>query len=348
MYDMILTTDWSFLKSSIDVNDACDNIKEIIHHGIQLKSFKISERKIQLIRTINDITQICTMNNLNLTPKFWSFVQSKRSTSRIPGTVFYNDQTIRTPQSVVNGFSNYFSDVYLLSDPSYKEQDVLINNIHVQINSISENDIIQASKKLKNKMTSGIDNVPSFVVKDCISAFAMPLCIIFNLILKTKQYPSIWKTTKICPVLKTGDPSLITNYRPIAILCNFGKLLEIIIYDNIYSSIKCIISPSQHGFLQEKSTTTNLVCITQYIAEALDCHGQVDVIYTDIQKAFDQIDHFLLLSKLSNIGFSFNILTLMESYLLGRRQFVEYGGCRSTSYLVYTLAVRKELYGMTY
>lgn len=85
--------------------------------------------------------------------------------------------------------------------------------------------------------------------------------------------------------------------------------------------------------MENRSTVTNLTCITQYISNILDKQGQVDVIYTDIQKAFDHVDHFLLLTKLDHLGFSSNMLSLIKSYLMCRRQFVEYGGFRSDEYL---------------
>lgn len=264
--------------------------------------------------------------------KFWTFVQCKKSRSRIPGSMYYNNINYDSPQAVVDGFSNFFSDVYLPSDPSHSTANLSLNNTHIHINLITEQEIIEAAKKLKNKLTSGVDNVPSFIVRDCINAFATPLRILFNLILSTNEYPNIWKTTKICPILKTGDPSVISNYRPIAILCNFGKLFEITIYNNVYCSIKGTISPHQHGFMEKRSTVSNLACITQYISEALDLQRQVDVIFTDIQKAFDQIDHYLLLSKLKAIGVSETLLPLMKSYLIDRIQFVEYGGYRSESF----------------
>ncbi|KAK9886313.1 hypothetical protein WA026_015824 [Henosepilachna vigintioctopunctata] len=183
--------------------------------------------------------------------------------------------------------------------------------------------IIRASKKLKNKFTSGVDHIPSFLVKDCIHSFAKPLSLIFNIILRNILIPKIWKVTKICPVLKSGDAALITNYRPIAILCNFAKIFEIILYDSIYRSVRTLVSPHQHGFMKNRSTVTNLACITHSLSETLNDRGQIDVIYTDIQKAFDQIDHRILLSKLKAIGFSSQLLNLMQSYFSDRFQYVK-------------------------
>lgn len=378
MYEMIQVTDWSYLESYTDINDACEHFYDTINNVLNtcvpvykennrtyppwfnleiinnirkkdrahknykkfntnfyLEQFKTLRSLIkQQTKTAYEVYIHDLERNIHSDPsKFWSFVQNKRNKSRIPGSVHYNNITHDTPQSVVDGFASFFSDVYLQSDPSHKIPLLSLNNAHVHIKPITDEDIINAAKKLKNKLTSGVDNVPSFIVKDCIYAFVTPLRFLFNLILRTGIYPDIWKTTKLCPVLKTGDPSLITNYRPIAILCNFGKILEVIIYENIYSEIKGLISPYQHGFMEKRSTISNLTCITQYISDTLDSQGQVDVIYTDFQKAFDKIDHFLLFSKLKAIGVSEALLLLMESYLLNRMQSVEYGGYNSRSFL---------------
>ena len=378
MYEMIQVTDWSYLESFTDINDACEHFYNIINNifntcvpvykqnnrtyppwfnleiinnirkkdrahknykkfntNIYLEQFKTLRSLIkQQIKAAYETYIHDLERNIHSDPsKFWSFVQTKKNRSRIPGAVHYNNVTYDTPQSVVDGFASFFSDVYLQSDPSHKVPLLSLNNTHVNIKPITDQDIINAAKKLKNKLTSGVDNVPSFIVRDCIYAFIAPLRFLFNLILTTGIYPDIWKTTKLCPILKTGDSSFITNYRPIAILCNFGKLLEIIIYEHIYCEIKSHISPYQHGFMEKRSTISNLTCITQFISDTLDSQGQVDVIYTDIQKAFDKIDHFLLLSKLNAIGVSEALLSLLESYLLNRIQSVEYGGYNSRSFV---------------
>lgn len=265
--------------------------------------------------------------------KFWSFVQCKRNKSRIPGTLVYNDEIFDTPQNIVNGFANFFSSIYTQSNH------LLMNNLisyhcnSINIIRITEDDILKAIKKLKNKMTSGLDNVPSFLVRDCAMVFVKPLHILFNLVLATSRFPDLWKATKICPILKSGDPSFLNNYRSIAILSNFAKVFEIILYEYIYKEAKSLISPTQHGFMSKKSTVTNLAVITQFICDTLDDGGQVDVIYTDIQKAFDTIDHNLLLNKLQTTGFSDNLIELFTSYLSLRNQYVYHGGHVSQRYI---------------
>lgn len=143
----------------------------------------------------------------------------------------------------------------------------------------------------------------------------------------------MWKISRICPVFKKGDKNYVINHRPITIICNFSKAFEVVLHKIIYANTRRLISDSQHGFMQGRSTTTNLFCITQYISESLDSGGQVDVIYTDFSKAFDRLDHGILLCKLRQFGFSDKLSDLLASYLHCRRQYVEYRGFRSDEFI---------------
>ena len=103
-------------------------------------------------------------------------------------------------------------------------------------------------------------------------------------------------------------------------------------YKGIYFPVKTLVSPEQHGFVEKRSTITNLAYFSQFVSEAIDRKSQVDVIYTDFQKAFDQIDHFILLNKLHHFGFTQSLLSLLESYLFNRVQFVKYRNFHSSNF----------------
>ena len=117
-------------------------------------------------------------------------------------------------------------------------------------------------------------------------------------------------------------------------LCNFGKLFETVIHTQIFEN--------QHGFFSGRSTVTNLVSIIQFIANALNKSGQVDVIYTDFSKAFDKLDHDLLLKKLSNFGFDCKLLALLSSYLVARRLTVQLLDCNSVAIIAKSAAFHKD------
>ena len=293
-------------------------------------------------RTLKNLIDTAFKNYIKITEEnisrdsseFWSFIQAKKGFSRVPGVLRDGSTEYSKPQDIVNAFSDFFEGVFIDSKSDSMHECDITSNQTINIQKIKESDIIGASKKLKNKPTAGTDQVPSFVVKDCIGAFVAPLCFLFNLSISSGIFPTCWKTARVTPIFKKGDRCDLHDYRPISILCNFSKLFEICIYNQIYSQIKSLISPDQHGFMEKRSCVTNLGCLSEFICSILDNQGQIDVIYTDFQKAFDQIDLYILLRKLDGLGFSSKLLKLLESYLLERRQFVEIEGFRSYEYIV--------------
>ncbi|XP_063909810.1 uncharacterized protein LOC135127296 [Zophobas morio] len=124
---------------------------------------------------------------------------------------------------------------------------------------------MEAISRLNNKLTSGIDQIPNFIIKDCRSV----------------TFPNIWKQARTSQVFKKSDPTMIVNYRPISILSNLSKVSESILDKYIYNAVKLNISTSEHGFMEKRSTTTNLVTFCQYLSENMDTQIQTDAIYTD-------------------------------------------------------------------
>jgi hypothetical protein len=106
-------------------------------------------------------------------------------------------------------------------------------------------------------------------------------------------------------------------------------VFESILYDTLFASVRNTISEFQHGFVSGRSTVTNLCPFTQFVAQCFDARLQVDVVYTDFSKAFDRLDHRILLCKLREFGLSESLLQFFESYLGSRKQFVMCNGFRS-------------------
>lgn len=198
---------------------------------------------------------------------------------------------------------------------------------------ISEDEVHAALKKMKSKFTSGPDEIPSFFVRDCAPVLSRPLSVPYNMILTSGSVPECWKVSKVVPVFKSGNRSDISNYRPISLINNFSKGLEIIIYNRLNNHLKNTLSLNQHGFVKGRSTVTNLVTLTHNIREELDNRGQMDVVYMDITKAFDQLDHKLLIHKLKHLyGFSLKAIKIFTEYLKDRYQFVECLGYKSAEF----------------
>jgi hypothetical protein len=292
--------------------------------------------KTRILRDYNTyVSQV--ENSLRMDPKmFWSYVHDRNSVTRIPAKMTYSDVSCDRPQDIVNSFADYFMSVYSTSSvPGNIKPQSYSNSFWpcLTLKNFDKSDIEKAFEQLKPKISYGSDNIPAFLVKDCRSVFLEPLVHIFNLSLEQGTFPNVWKSTKVLPVHKTGNSAEIKNYRPIALLSTFSKIFEIAIFNFLSPVLKNILTPSQHGFMRGRSTVTNLVCVTQFISDSLDRRGQVDVIYTDVAKAFDSVDHHILLYKLSEIGVHGFLLDWFLSYLTERKQFVSYNGFSSREYI---------------
>ncbi|XP_063930365.1 uncharacterized protein LOC135142575 [Zophobas morio] len=284
---------------------------------------------------------------------FWTFVNNKKNQSRIPGNMISDGNTFTSSQDIVDAFGHLFAGVFSSSDnhicgqycdnircefcdkkccPSLQLKSSCESSSVLHPFKINESDVVKAVKRIKSNNIAGPDRVPAFIVSDCISCFVVPLLHIFNLIIKTSVYPSSWLISRVCPVFKNGDKFDINNYRPIAILSNFAKLFESILSNVIYAHVVNFISNDQHGFIKGKSTSTNLFEFTQLVSQALDNRLQVDVIYTDLTKAFDKVHHCILLKKLQRFGFCASLVSLLKAMVMNRFQYVEYNGYKSREF----------------
>ena len=140
----------------------------------------------------------------------------------------------------------------------------------------------------------------------------------------TGTHPEKLKLVNVLPIYKKGSRLLISNYRPISLLSNLNKFFEKIIFKRVYKFIEKneILYPLQYGFRSKHSTTHALINITEKIRSALD-HNKVSCgIFVDLQKAFDTVNHKILLQKLNYYGYRGVINDWFRSYLFERKQKV--------------------------
>ena len=138
------------------------------------------------------------------------------------------------------------------------------------------------------------------------------------------HFPDLWKRSFITPIYKSNNRENIRNYRPISKLNIIPKLFEAIITEKLTSQLKNVIINEQHGFRNNRSTTTNLLTFQQFTLEKLEANTQVDVVYADFSKAFDSVNHNFILQKLYHIGVHGAFLKWIEGYLKNRIQNVKY------------------------
>lgn len=185
--------------------------------------------------------------------------------------------------------------------------------------------------KLDTKKATGLDAIPAWLLKLCSSTLANPLTHIFNKSLTTGLVPTLYKKAKVIPLFKKGDPHLASNYRPISILPVVSKIFEKLVNNQIlnYLETNNLLTPSQYGFRKNKSTRDAIVEFTNDSLMALNDGMCVLGVFIDFAKAFDTIDHTILLDKLKKLGLNSQALNWFSSYFDGRSQLVIMGNYMS-------------------
>lgn len=187
---------------------------------------------------------------------------------------------------------------------------------------MSSDEILKILQDLDTTKGAGSDGIPPIFFVKCAETLSVPISLVLNRCLREGYFPCIWKRALIVPVHKKGPKTLIEHYRPISILNVLSKIFERVVHTHVYPVIAPSIPTEQHGFMKGRSTATNLGVFIDHISSSMDGGSQVDVIYTDFEKAFDRVDHIILLRKLYELGIRGDLLRWMESYLRNRSQAV--------------------------
>ena len=174
--------------------------------------------------------------------------------------------------------------------------------------------------------TSGPYSVPVTILKIIRDYISEPLAFLVKYSFASGNFPEKLKLARITPVFKKGSRSDIDNYRPVSVLSNFSKLFEKAMYHRLYNYLEefKILYPLQFGFREKCSTTHALTSITESIRQSIG-------IFTDLKKAFDTVNHTILLTKLNHYGIRGVVLDWFKSYLSQREQFVNVNGNNSLS-----------------
>ena len=153
-----------------------------------------------------------------------------------------------------------------------------------------------------------------------------------------ERYPDVLKIARIVPIHKSGDPKIVCNYRPISVLPLMNKIFEKMLYVRIDSFLTAcnIISENQFGFMKSRDTQQATLKLFQNIIPQLEQKKVVGCVFLDFSKAFDTVDHQLLLRKLYKYGIRGKALNLLTSYLSGRRHYVSVGENKSNTVSVTT------------
>jgi hypothetical protein len=185
----------------------------------------------------------------------------------------------------------------------------------------TEEEVSKLIRELQNGKSS---DFPITVIKKTSHIISPKLALHFNHLMKIGKFPDKLKLGKITPIYKKDNEQLLENYRPISTLPVFGKLFEKIIYSRLYSFFvsQGLLHEKQFGFRKSHSTSHALNYSISQIKKGMKEGNHVLGIFIDLSKAFDTIDHNILLEKLECYGIRGNTHSLLASYLSDRKQYV--------------------------
>lgn len=274
-------------------------------------------------------------SSLASNPKLiWSFIKHKKGrNSSYPAQMSLGNEVATSGSDICELFASQFSSVYSTDKLPIPDQSYLApGNNYLTTILVTKDQVFRVLKRLDPTKGAGSDGIPSIFAKKCAGALALPLCIIINKSLSSGIFPLAWKRALVIPLFKSGDTTVVKNYRPISILPTFAKTFESLLCPIISSHFQHLITPEQHGFIKARSTLTNLVSFVEDLAAGVDRGRSYDAIYTDFSKAFDRVSHEMLLHKLSSIGIAGMFLKWCKSYLSDRQSIVVAGGHKSKEF----------------
>jgi Reverse transcriptase (RNA-dependent DNA polymerase) len=282
-------------------------------------------------------------NQTNL-KKTWELIfeviKKSKSKSNEIFSVIVDNTTFSDPKQIANKFNEYFTGIaekisseihpatlppeFFNPAPEQPEFDFMST-------PVSCSEISECIDQLQRKKTLDFNGLSTIILAKCSLTISTPLRHVISLSLTNGTVPVQLKIAKVIPLHKSGDKLSLDNYRPISLLNVFSKVLEKVVYNRLstFLNINNILSNCQFGFRKNHATIHPLTLFTNSVSNSLNSKKHAIAIFCDLKKAFDTVDHTILLKKLKKIGVSNVALNWFSDYLTNRQQFVCIGSVSS-------------------
>ena len=249
-----------------------------------------------------------------------------------------NDTLLENPLQVSEAFNEYFTTIGsnlanqlprpLTTFDSYFDRDSLFTSTRFDFYEIETHDILPVIDSLDVKKATGFDNIPARAIKENKIIIAPILMFLINLIIQTSVFPDCLKIARVTPIFKKGEKTNRNNYRPISILSAISKIVEKVLTNQLsdFMELHDLFTESQHGFRKGRNTTGAINNLMEQLYENFNSSAITQGVFLDFSKAFDTINHQILIDKLPFYGLTFRATRVLESYLQNRKQFVMVNG----------------------
>jgi len=276
--------------------------------------------------------------------KFWKFINNKRNNRSGIGDLVTTDShgnnvTITSNDDKANVLGNYFSQIFTKETKDIYDTSKITNRQSSPnpVNFCFDTDnILDKLTHLNIYKSPGPDGFHPRVLFEIRHEIVEPLQILYTASFCTGKLPSDWRSANITAVYKKGNKKQPSNYRPISLTSIICKIMESIIRDVIMEDFfnKGFFSDNQYGFIKGRSTVLQLLKIFDDWTYQMDQGVQIDVIYTDFEKAFDKVPHLGLISKLKAYDIDSKLIVWIEDFLCNRKQRIGVNGSFSQWYTV--------------
>ena len=288
-----------------------------------------------------------TTNNRNLR-KIWQgindIINVKSRSFVSPTSINSNGKIITDPTQISNEFVEHYTSVAdkILDERTYNGNGNFKGFLpqptpdSIVMYPCDVPEVCAVINKFNIHKGTGPNSIPPLFLQHMLSELAVPLSTIANICFATGIHPDKLKIAKITPIYKKGSKLLTCNYRPISLLSNINKLFEKLVFSRVFTFLNNhnTFYKHQYGFRPKHSTNHTLINITETIRDALDKSNFACGVFIDFQKAFDTVNHNILLDKLCHYGIRGPPLDWFRSYLSNRKQFVSILGFDSKKLII--------------
>ena len=240
--------------------------------------------------------------------------------------VFGHGKLQTDPKGIAETLNNHFSSIGKSLAKAFRglkpTQYDAVPTLSFSLKYVTSAFVEKQLRLMKTNKAVGLDSISARLLRDAANVLASPLRDIINLSFEKGQFPSSWKCAKVTALFKEGDKSDKDNYRPISVLPTVSKVIERAVHSQLYDYLDSnnLLAVNQFGFRRARSTALALTQFTDEVLSNMDKGLVNGVVFIDLKKAFDTVDHVILLGKLKSLGLRSKNLEWFHSYLSSRYQ----------------------------
>ena len=256
--------------------------------------------------------------------------KKKENKTNFPKNIVYKNKDITSKCEIADTFNHFFatigSDLAKKIPDSDKPFTAFLSRLETEMKAtdLSNEELKKAIMNLEPDKSAGYDEISPKIVKHVSAEIFKPLKYVINLSVRQGEVPDKLKIARVVPIYKDGDRLEVSNYRPISILSCFSKIYERVMFNRLYNHLEInnVLYRKQFGFQARNSTEHAALVLSDKILSAFEKNEFLLSLFIDLSKAFDTVDHSILIKKLDYYGVRNENLKWFKSYLTNRKQFV--------------------------